>query len=169
MILAFDLATTTGVAYGSPGSKPVLMTESLAVSNKMQGAKFLQAFKMTQRLITEHRPRVIAIEAALAQGGGGSANRVQVTMGIRACVHACAFSMRVPVFEFAVQTVRKHFILNGKLAGDEAKRKVFMECLKRGWEPASDHESDAAAVWDLCCSVKFGKASAVPGSLFDGR
>lgn len=168
MILALDLATTTGVAVGAPGQKPALFTESLAVSNKKHGAKFAQAFRMTERLIAQHKPKIIAIEAALAQGGGGNANRIQVAMGLRACVHAAAYG-KVDVVEYAVQSVRKHFILNGRLAGPEAKRKVFAACVKRGWEPANDNESDAAAVWDLCCSVVFGAASPVPGSLFHGR
>lgn len=167
MILAFDLATNTGVAFGPAGAKvPELRSYKLA-PGATQGARFLEAFIMTRRLIKESGCQVIVVEKALAAGGGGAAARVELAMGIRACVLAAAYHEQIPVKEYAVTTIRKHFIGKGNTPRAEAKRATIKRCQMLGWDPQNDNEADAAALWDYASMMSGGWSSPVYGGMFE--
>lgn len=166
MILAFDLATNTGVAYGRPGERPTMESINLGVS---QGQRFAQAVLMTRRLCRSVKPDFIVVEAPMAAGGGGVAARAELAMGIRGCVIGMAFLESISVSQYAASTVRKHFIGHGRMARKEAKRATLMRCKQLGWNPLNDDEADAAALWDLACAKRGQKATVPMGGLFDKR
>lgn len=167
IILAFDLATNTGVAVGdSRDNAPHFWSEKFGQGREGQGVKFSQAMDLTNRLIARYKPDVIAIEAALAQGGGGAAARVQLAMGLRACVLGVADMRRVQTVEYAVSTIRKHFIGHGKLERKKAKAETIHRCKILGWDVANDNEADACAVWDYARMMQRGVATLPPGGLF---
>lgn len=166
-ILAFDLATATGVAFGQPGQVPTCFSERLGGAGADQAIRFAQALHMTQRLIKGYAPDVIALEAPLAAGGGGAQSRAELAMGIRGCVIGMARHLRVPTVQFAVPTIRKHFVGHGRLKRTEAKRATIKRCSQLGWSVANDNEADAAALWDLTCAKLRASATETPGGLFD--
>lgn len=152
-ILAFDPATKTGVAVGRPGERPVLTIETFGGSGSTHGAKFVQALITVRRLIDAHKPDAIALEAALAAGGGGAFDRNALAMGFRACILMAAYERNIKVREIAVSTIRKHFIGNGKLARAKAKAETQRRCRDLKWAYHDDNDADAAAVWDTACAL----------------
>jgi Holliday junction resolvasome RuvABC endonuclease subunit len=166
-ILALDLATNTGVAIGNAHEKPLCSSERLGEAGDLHGARFLQAQYMLSRLIKKHHPDLIAIEAAIAGGVQGGQERVQLAMGLRACVMSVAHMHKTKVEEYAVQTVRKHFIGNAKLRRDAAKTATINRCQQVGWRVANDNEADAAAVWDYARTKRLKISTPPPESLFD--
>jgi Holliday junction resolvasome RuvABC endonuclease subunit len=166
-ILAFDLASTTGVAFGRPGATPRFWTEVLGKAGQDQAIRFSQALHMTQRLINELQPDLLAIEAPLAAGGGGAQSRAELAMGIRGCVMGIAHHKRVPVVQYAVPTIRKHFIDHGRLERSEAKRATIARCRQLGCDVANDNEADAVALFYLTCAKQGAPSCARMGGLFD--
>lgn len=167
IILAFDLGTSTGVAVGSVQGGPVCQTERLGDPGDPHGARFLQTARMTQRLIREHRPTVIAIEEPIASGVVGSSDRPKMAMGLRAQVFAMAHLERVRTVEYAASTIRKHFLGQGNLRRNAAKVATVKRCGHLGWKVVNDDEADACAVWDLARCRLAHLATPVSGGLFD--
>lgn len=166
MILAFDLATNTGVAYGRPGERPTMESVNMGVT---QPQRFAQAMLMTRRLCKSVKPDIIVIEAPLAAGGGGAAARAEIAMGLRGCVIGMAFLESIPVSQYAASTIRKHFIGHGGMKRKEAKRAALVRCKQLGWNPLNDDEADAAALWDYACAIRGQKSTEHMGGLFDQR
>lgn len=167
MILAFDLATNTGVAVGRAGDKPALSTEVMGLSGEPHGTRFAQCMRMTKRLILQHSPDLIAVEEAIVSGAVGDANRAKMALGLRGAVFAIAHIHHIRCVEYPVQTIRKHFIGRGNLASEPAKVAVMSRCRLLGWRFSNDNESDAAAVWDLASARSRRSASLTPNGLFD--
>lgn len=167
MLIAFDLATNTGIALGDVSGKPIGLSENLGDMGVHHGARFSQALRMATNLIVEHKPRWIAIEEPIAGGVKGDENRLKVLMGLRACIYGVAHMRKVPVYEYAVPTVRKHFIGQGNLTSAKAKDAVQRRCERLGWRAANHNEADAMAVWDYARSRLARVASPTPNGLFD--
>ena len=152
-IIAFDLASKTGVAVGSPGSLPLLLTERLGVAGTTQDARFSACMTLCNRLIRLHQPGEIVIEKPIT----GKKERDHVSfllIGLRACVRAVAHLHGVPVNDHAVNSIRRHFIGQGNLSGAKAKPIVHQRCLQLGWKPDGPDAADAGALWDFACSMR---------------
>jgi Holliday junction resolvasome RuvABC endonuclease subunit len=168
-ILAFDLGTNTGVAIGDASERPLAHTERLGEAGQSHGARFAQALHMTRRLIEQHSPDLIAFEAPIAAGPKGAASRVQLSMGIRACIMAMAHLRSIETMEVPVQSIRKHFIGAGDLKREAAKQETIRRCRALGWHVVSDDQADACAVWDYARNSRTKISSPPPNGLFDAR
>lgn len=166
-IIALDLATKCGVAIGCPGNAPVFSTEILGKAGEAHGARFAQAVRMMNRLIKEHEPDFIALEAPIGVHGGGSKKRPEVLMGLRACVMAVAHMRHVPFEQYEVRTIRKHFLGNGGLNRAAAKAAAIKRCQMLGWNPKNDDEADAGALWDYACALNSRAHSISTTPLFE--
>lgn len=163
VIVAFDLATQTGVAIGRPSETPRLFTEKLG---SPQGKRFAQAMIMARRILREVQPDLVVVEAPIV-GAGGKQTNPESSMGIRACVLGMCYIENVPVKQLAVQTVRKHFVGHGGLKRADAKLATLRRCKQLGWAPKNDDEADAAALWDLACATEAQISTHPSGGLFD--
>ena len=152
LILAFDLATNTGVAVGEARAAPICMTERLGEAGSTHGARFSRMLDLTARLIERHKPEVIALEAAIAGGVVGGAERSQLAMGLRASVLGVAHRKRVRVYEYPVAAIRKHFIGTAGLKRDVAKTRTIQRCHQLGIDVRNDNEADAVAAWHYCAA-----------------
>ncbi|WP_306150677.1 hypothetical protein [Roseovarius sp. MMSF_3281] len=123
---------------------------------------------MTKRLIKRVNPDVVVIEEAIASGGGGAQSRIQLAMGDRAAVMIICDQMGFKVREYAVPSIRKHFIGHGRLRRDVAKARTIARCRSLGWNVKNDNEADACAVWEFARAKLTGMAS-MPKGLFDAR
>jgi hypothetical protein len=159
MIIALDIATATGVAVGEPGSAPRVWTEDLG-KRAPDEARFSKALWLTNKLIVEHKPSLIAVEAAI---GGRDASPYLI--GLLACVRGCAFNRGVPVKVYHRSSILKHFVGKALTARDfpglaKAKAKfaikeaVIARCRLLGWEVADDNAADAAALWDYANALE---------------
>lgn len=166
MLLALDLATETGIAFGVAGGKPTGRTERLGEPGAPHGQRFAAAMRLATNLILEINPDYLVIEEPIAGGVKGSADRSKVLMGLRGAVFGIAHVRRTRVLEFSVASCRKHFIGHAGLPSAKAKAMTVDRCNRLGWNPANHNEADAMAVWDLARASLLGLATLPPG-LFD--
>ena len=157
-VLAFDLATVTGCAFGVAGAKPRAWT--VALGKVSHEERFSRCIRMTARYMRQFEPDVVAVEAPV---GGRDANALLI--GMAACVKGEAVRRGVRVVEYFPGTVRRHFLgkalttrdFPGKTkaaAKGAIKAAVIARCHLLGWEVESGDAADAAALWDYACSLE---------------
>lgn len=154
MIVALDLATRTGVAAGDPCGAPTAFTVTLGAHGDPHGHRFAAAMRMTKRLIDEHSPDLIALEAPVT-GRREKAAVPYVLMGLRGAVLGTAAMFGVPVVDHDVRKIRKHFVgFNPTRKAGDPKEPVMARCRQLGWTFHTPDEADALALWDYACSMK---------------
>lgn len=170
IVLALDIATQTGIAVGSAGSAPRAWSVDLG-KGRSEDARFSKALVVTHKLIEEHRPDLIAVEAAV---GGPKTSHFLV--GLLACVRGCAFNRGVPLKVYPINAIRKHFLgkaytvkdfpglTHGK-AKQAIKAQVMGRCALLKWDVPDADAADAAALWDFACATE-GFQVAPGGGLF---
>lgn len=173
-IMAFDIATHTGVAFGTVGETPRSTTIDLG-QGKSQALRFAKAIRTTKHLITRYKPDLIVYEAPI---GGKYTSHFLV--GLAACVTGqAAIECRKAPEKLDIGTVRKHFLgrnvttrdfpgLNKKQAKAAIKQAVIGRCTMLGWKVDSDDAADACACWDYACATYCNAQSAPLGGLFHG-
>lgn len=180
IVIALDLAGVTGVAVGSPGGRPTAYSVDLGKAMP-EDFRFSQALALTHKLIAEHQPGLIAIEAPV---GGPQTSHFLV--GLVACVRGCSYNRRVRIESYNVASIRKHFV-GGHVTSaayghlDPKKRKavaraagknlVMQRCRQLGWDAADDNAADACALWDLACAMqsRSHQMTSVPGLFEVGK
>jgi len=156
-VLALDVATRMGWAYGSPGSVPRSGAYDLSVVRDYD-ARFARVMYFVREWHTAAAPDLIAIEAAI---GGKDANAYLI--GLVACIRGQATSLGIQTVEYASSSVRKHFIgkhlttqhfpgLTRAKAQIEIKARVVNQCKSLGWQVNGHDEADAMALWSLACA-----------------
>lgn len=156
-ILALDLASQFGWAEGAPGETPRFGSKRFAPAGAEPEDVFAGAIReMTPRLAA-FPPRVLVFETpSLFQLRDGKSNprTVEVLFGLPAIIQGLARHFRVPIIRKAsANSVRKHFIGNGRMPRAQAKKAVVAECRRRGWNVRNDDEGDACALWDYAASI----------------
>jgi hypothetical protein len=175
-ILALDVATLVGVAFGRPLLKPSTWTVDLSTVGKDYDARYSRARAMVTHLHETCAPDLIAIEAPI---GGSMASRYLIELVTH--IKGRAFDHRIRTVEYNIGSVRKHFIgkhfvkkdfpaLSDKDATKIIKGKVLTRCRALGWEVAGYDEADAAALFDYACSreSRAHQVQNLPG-LFQGK
>lgn len=160
-VAAFDTATNTGVAIGSAGETPHAFSVNLG--KVAWERRFSRILRLTRKVITDHRPDVLAVEAFV---GGPKANTDLA--GLVACVKGEADRLGVRVVSYYPATVRKHFLGAGKVPN--VKAAVMARCHLLGWKVTDDNQGDACALWDYSMSLE-SRAHQVTtvGGLFRGQ
>lgn len=159
MIVALDIASVTGVAVGEAGSTPVAWPEDLG-KRASEEARFSKALWLTDRLVKDHKPSLIAVEAAI---GGREASAFLI--GLVACVRGCAFNRSVPVKVYHRSSILKHFVgkaltsrdfpgLGKARAKAAIKETVLARCKLLGWEVEGADAADACALWDYAHALE---------------
>lgn len=162
-ILALDLATRFGWAFGVAGEKPVSGSRYFSRNGKApkggpisNGAKFWNAMRFASEINELYHPTHIFCEQPIApnaKSGQTSTTVFEVLYGLPAAVRGMLFGLGVYEWQYATpSTVRKHFIGNGGMKGEDAKPIVFRKCVALGWISATDEDlshdrSDALAIW----------------------
>ena len=150
-ILAFDLASKTGVAFGAVGGKPFVGSVSLGQS---EDHRYAGSIGLCARLIKKYQPDLIAIEAPV-----GGSNASAFLIGLIACVRGEATRQGVRVVSYYPATIRKHFLgkamtgrdfpsKNAAAAKKAIKGVVMARCHLLGWDVKDGDAADAAALWD---------------------
>ncbi len=156
-ILAVDLASNTGVAFGRPLTKPISWQVDFA-KFRDHDARLGQVIRWVRFMHERLAPDLIAVEAPI---GGPDASHLLI--GMAACVRAQAADLGIQTVMYTSQEVRKHFIgkaltsrhfpgLSQAQAKLAIKGRVRDKCLELGWEPKSLDEADALATLDYACA-----------------
>ena len=138
-----------------------------------EDVRFSRALALTHKLIAEHGPDVLAIEAPV---GGPQTSHFLV--GLVACVRGCAANRGVPVVRYSADAVRKHFLgralkrrdfpgRSDKARSAALKAVVVDRCRALGWDVPDADAADACALADLALA-KAGAQVAPSGRLFVG-
>lgn len=162
-ILALDVASRFGYAFGEAGQKPVSGSKWFTrdgakpkggtISN---GAKFANALRYATEAAKEFNPTHIFCEAPIApnaKSGQTSTTVMLVLYGLPAALQGMFYTLGHYHWEFAHQgSVRSHFIGKGNGKGDVAKAAVQRKCVALGWMSWDDDDittdrTDALAVW----------------------
>jgi len=156
-VLAFDLATKTGIAFGVVGGKPKAGSISLGTSEDQRYAK---AIAVCGDMIERLKPDLVAVEAPV-----GGANASAFLIGLIACVKGEATRRGVRVVSYYPATIRKHFLgkaltardfpsKNAAAAKKQIKAAVMSRCHLLGWDVRDGDAADAAALWDFTCAME---------------
>ena len=153
-VVAFDTATRTGVAYGSAGDKPRAFSVDLSVQEERGKApwprRFSRLIRLTGKMIDDHWPDLIAVEAFV---GGPKANAAPA--GLVACVLGESDRLKVKTATYYPATVRQHFLGGvSKSSRTPIKVQVAQRCAMLGWDVGDTDAADAAALWDYACAVQ---------------
>jgi Holliday junction resolvasome RuvABC endonuclease subunit len=153
IVLALDIATSTGVAVGTAGSAPVAWSEDLG-RGQIDDLRFSKALALVSSLLAEHKPDLVAVEAPV---GGPQTSHLLV--GLVACVRGCVANRGVPLVSYHSGSVRKHFLgrvltvrdfpaLSKGKAKQAIKAEVIKRCQLLGWDVPDHDSADAAALFD---------------------
>lgn len=173
-ILGIDAATHLGFGFGRPGEKPLSGSFRCAGKDASRAAVFAGAGHWLTRLILEHRPDAIFIEAPVATShfkGATNARTTAILFGMPAVLEFCGFIQGVyELHRVEVKDVRKHFIgRNAK--GEIAKPLVSRKCMALGWvsrdeKDTSFDRTDGLAVWSYGCHAIAPKSAQPVDDLF---
>lgn len=172
-IVAFDIATNSGIAVGIAGSNPVAWSENLG-KGCTEDARFSKVLAITSAVLAEHKPDLVAIEAPI---GGKSTSHLLV--GLAACVRGCVANRNIKLVSYHSGSVRKHFLGKAlttrdfphlsKAAGKMAIKQAVMDrCSLLGWDVPDHDAADAAALYDYAAAMA-GVQALPAGELFHGR
>lgn len=173
MILALDLAVSTGFCIGRAGQRPVRTgCARLKGPKDERGVAGRNLGCLIRDLCATDWPDMVVIEAAMhaaakgEKGNGGFS--VEVAWLLVGAVYGFCGPQGLRVEKAHVQTVRKHFTGHGRWGGrDEAKRAVVERCHLLGLMPRhrhDDNEADAIAIHDWACAT-FARGASVPSNL----
>jgi Holliday junction resolvasome RuvABC endonuclease subunit len=144
VIIALDIATTTGVAVGEPGCKP--RAWSFKIEGKTQADRFADLSRLIGGLFKTYSVDQVGFEAPFV---GRNPPVAKALFGYRAIVMMHASLKLLPSSEVDVATIRKHFLGSAGFRGPEAKTLTMQRCAELGWNAADDNAADALALWDL--------------------
>lgn len=151
-VLALDLATKFGWAFGSGGEHPRSGSVALPIY-RPRDARFAAYSDWLADAITTFQPSRIVYEAPLPAPGVPNATNqetARILLGMAAITDLIAWRRDVPCFDVNLSSVRAHFCNSGRAK----KPEVIRTCHLRGWSPADDNEADALAIWDYALSQK---------------
>lgn len=167
-LLALDLGTKTGVAYGEvgiPAARVVSETWALPSGGREDVGPFMSAFEqaLSDRLM--RGVTVLVYEAPFL--GGKLANSMHTArriMGLPAICEMLAYRRGIPCFECVIPTVRSHFADHGRAD----KEQVMRSARRRGFTIANHHEADAVACWWWAVVCRHPEFAANYDPLFTG-
>lgn len=181
-VLALDVATVTGWAYGPPGSIPA--PSQLEISGgaeipqhtsgwkRLSGASTAQVRKFAgiKELLLENislfKPSLVVFEKPYVgirknkKTGKITADQKtpKLLLGLAAIIELVCDENGIRCFEANNAEARKYFCGKGGGKRDELKRLVEMRCAELGWKYDNDDEADALGLLDftLYCLQKRG-------------
>lgn len=174
-VLALDIATQMGCAFGRPLTAPAAWSVSFD-DLREHDARFAKALRFIRVMHQKLNPDLIAIEAPI---GGKDASHYLI--GLVAVMRAQAADLGIQTVEYNIGSVRKHFIgkhftkkdfpsLTDTAAAKIIKGKVLTQCRAYGWQVTDYDQADACALWDYACSRESTEHQVenLPG-LFQGK
>lgn len=149
-IVAFDIASNTGIAQGYAGDAPKLSSVLLGDNNINDALKAQRAHKFFSKIfyelaLLEITPSVY-IEKPIGTGAWGKTNfkTNEILTGLYWIAMGCIPKGVNPQI-IAVASVRKSFIGHGR--AQDPKKRVQEVCDVLKWQYKNNDESDAAALW----------------------
>jgi hypothetical protein len=159
-ILALDVASRTGAAWGTVGATPRSLSikftrEGEASSMDGVGEASARAIRWLAEFTAVERFDRAVIEAPVPEAALGHQTNAWATALKFALIGSLSGALKlrsIPVAFANIQAVRKLFIGKGNVRGEIAKPEVMRICGALGWTPDNTDEGDAMACWLFECS-----------------
>lgn len=157
-VVALDVATTTGFARGFVGGNPEFGSVRFAKPGASDREVFHAALTWAQDFFAAvpNQGTIIAIERLLPPEvvrGQSNTKTIYRLAGLHGVIIAVAYEHEfLDVETPSTQEIRGHFIGMRNCRRERAKREVMRKCLQLGWNPKTDNEGDALAIWHRQCS-----------------
>ena len=152
-VLALDLATVTGWAWGKPGSVPKFGHERFAKKDEDRPVAYRRFRLWLDLFCSAHPPALIVYESPAVPaflGGKTNINTTKLLFGL--CEHLEEWAHeKFPLREAMVSQVRAHFI-GRNLKSAIAKELTQARCRELGWPVENADQADAVALWDYQCA-----------------
>jgi len=154
-VLALDLASVTGFAFGKPGTVPKFGHHRFVSSNTSRAGLY-RAYRtwLDERWnVRGRQPDLIVYESAAVPSimmGKTNVETIKTLMGLAEHLEEWAYN-KVELREATVSQVRCHFI-GQNMKASIAKPLTVEKCQQLGWMVETNDEADACALWDYQCS-----------------
>jgi len=153
-VLALDLATTTGYAYGPPRGVPTFGSIRFIKpgGSRAQAYRNFRTWMDDKWNVRDHQPDLIVYESSNVQFMAGRTNVETIKMLIGLTEHLEEWAHnKIELREATTAQVRAHF-LGQNLKSAIAKPMVVERCRSLGWMATTSDEGDALALWNFQCS-----------------
>lgn len=155
-VLALDLASTTGFAFGEPGKVPTFGHHRFVSKGEPRAACYRQFRRWLDRMVATRKPALIVYESPAipsVMAGKTNIDTIKILIGLAEHLEEFCYD-HIELREASVSQVRSHFI-GQNYKGKIAKPMVLQVCQQRGWLCETTDESDACALWDYqCCWLR---------------
>lgn len=153
VLLAFDLATASGLAWGKimDGRPSDLVTWNLRKGGKDRPARFYYFFQMLEEFFMETHVDYVRYEEPMAVATatriGVNEETISLLRGLPAIVEVCAVRAGIrDIGSFPVLAARRH-LLGQRAPKGEGKQAVMRALRVLGIETSDDNMADAAVGW----------------------
>lgn len=186
-LLALDVATTTGWAYGLPGDRPEFGHYRSGRPRDGAGEILSQFHTWLYRCCADWQPRMVVFEAPYVPRvaprkvrtrtgqvvstvpSGAPPIDIHVLRRLLAMcglVEMVTHEQNIPCREEASNIICKHFTGNGSWGGRANKKAATQKmCAVYGWPNVSEDEADALALWVYAEAVLYPRSRSA-GPLF---
>jgi hypothetical protein len=165
-ILALDLATNTGFAFGDTAwLKPEFGSIRFGSRGASYPAIFAAALSWASERFLEWQPdRIVYEEPLQFRGGRSRGGNDELAHGLPAIMMAVAHLRGCFEIRHATpKQIRLHFIGENPKR-EVAKRKTIVRCRQVGWNVEDDNAADACALWSYACGLSKFEAMVAPKS-----
>lgn len=154
-VLALDLATVSGWAWGKPGTTPIFGSIRFVRQNEERAVAYRQFRLWLDLICSARKPAVITYESPIGAFMGGKTNINSLRLLLGLCEHLEEWAhQKFELREASVAQVRSHFI-GRNMKSAVAKELTMARCRERGWTVNTTDEADACALWDYqCCFLR---------------
>jgi len=168
VICGLDIATATGVCLGELGQTPEFFSRDLG-KGKPHPVRFANVMRLAHELIKDRGVQAIGIEAPIINPKRDKKSTNWLLMGLVANVQGWAELQGIKCEVFEVGTIDKHFLGARQIGRANRKAAIQGRCRMLGWNPQTEDEADAGAVWDIMCSRMSPSYAAQSGLLLSRR
>jgi hypothetical protein len=151
-VLALDLASVTGWAFGKPGTVPKFGTHRFVKSGEPRAAAYRQFRLWLDLFCSAHKTNLVVFESPalpMVMHGKTNINTIKMLMGFAEHLEEWCYN-RVELREATVAQVRAHF-LGSNMKSAIAKPRTVQQCRDLGWMVDTTDEADACALWSYQC------------------
>jgi len=166
-VLALDLATVTGWAFGAPDDKPEFGSLSFGKPDASRASRY-RAFR--RWLDASSKADLIVFESPavpMLMSGKTNIDTVRFLIGMTENLEEWCHD-RVELREASVSQVRSYFI-GQNMKAKIAKPLTLERCQQLGWMAEDFDQADALALWSYQCSWLRPDLSAYSTPLFQPR
>jgi len=142
-LLALDLSTRVGWAYGADFSAPAHGIWELSGGGTSLGARCSALAERLEDAIAVLQPGLVILEAPLPPKAQTAMNSARIQFGLAAVAEMICEEQHVRVEEEKADTVRG-FILG---RARPQKPEIVAWCKAQGWSPVDHNDGDALMLW----------------------